>query len=100
MNAEALDDGMTSCVAAAMVWYLLQQVTLCGCLYSCWYRKKLRSRFNLPERPLPDILVHYCCWPCAICQEYREIQHRSSGPPLLYTTPPEEQTFAERTWHA
>lgn len=74
--AEQLDDGMTSCGTACIVWYLLQQFTTCGWIYSWGYRSKLRSRHNLPQRPLPDCLVHCCCWCCAFCQEYRELRIR------------------------
>ncbi|MCO5576465.1 hypothetical protein L7F22_030275 [Adiantum nelumboides] len=74
--AEHLDDGATSCVAAATVWYILQQFTACGWIYSHGYRDKLRSRYDLKRRPGCDCIVHCCCWPCAFCQEYREIEIR------------------------
>jgi len=74
--AEELDRHVTHCLAAAAVWYILQQFTSCGCIYSCGYRRKLRAIYNLPEKPLPDCLVHYLCWHCAFCQEYRELQIR------------------------
>lgn len=74
--AEKLDSPATHCLTAAVVWYILQQFTSCGCIYSCGYRRKLRAIYNLPERPLPDCLVHYLCWHCAFCQEYRELQIR------------------------
>ncbi|KAI5067711.1 hypothetical protein GOP47_0018239 [Adiantum capillus-veneris] len=73
---EHLDDGATSCVAAATVWYILQQFTSCGWLYSYGYRDKLRSRYGMKRRPGCDCIVHCCCWPCAFCQEYREVQIR------------------------
>lgn len=65
---EHLDDGNTPCITAALVWYVIQQLTSCGCVYSYGYRKKLRRKYNLPSRPLPDWFVHYFCWSCAICQ--------------------------------
>lgn len=74
--AEKLDSHATHCFTAAVVWYILQQFTSCGCIYSCGYRRKLRAIYNLPEKPLPDCLVHYLCWHCAFCQEYRELQIR------------------------
>ncbi|KAM7487756.1 hypothetical protein LguiB_025240 [Lonicera macranthoides] len=42
----------------------------------CCYRSKMRNQYMLPEDPCPDCLVHCCCDLCAICQEYRELQHR------------------------
>uniref|UniRef100_A0A0C9RG50 TSA: Wollemia nobilis Ref_Wollemi_Transcript_28746_1126 transcribed RNA sequence n=1 Tax=Wollemia nobilis TaxID=56998 RepID=A0A0C9RG50_9CONI len=74
--AEEMDDGMTSCLAAALIWYVLQQFTSCGCIYSCGYRRKLRAKYHLPAWPLPDCLVHWLCWHCAFCQEYRELHIR------------------------
>ncbi|KAJ6356717.1 hypothetical protein OIU78_004754 [Salix suchowensis] len=46
------------------------------CLYSCFYRSKLRKEHMLEESPCNDCLVHWCCEPCALCQEYRELKHR------------------------
>lgn len=66
--AEHLDEGNTSCITAAVVWYVIQQLTSCGCIYSYAYRRKLRHKYNLPSRPLPDWFIHYFCWFCAICQ--------------------------------
>lgn len=74
--AEDLDEGATSCVAACTIWYLLQQFTACGWIYSHGYRNKLRSRYGLARRPGCDCIVHFCCWHCAFCQEYREIRIR------------------------
>eukprot|EP00210_Caulerpa_lentillifera_P003137 g2997.t1 len=52
----------------------------CGCCV-CWigraFRFELREKYNLPEEPCSDCLVHLCC-PClAICQEAREIEKRT-----------------------
>lgn len=66
--AEHLDDGNTSCITASLVWYVIQQLTSCGCIYSYAYRKKLRNKYNLPNVPFPDWFLHYFCWFCAICQ--------------------------------
>uniref|UniRef100_A0A0D6R6N8 Uncharacterized protein n=1 Tax=Araucaria cunninghamii TaxID=56994 RepID=A0A0D6R6N8_ARACU len=74
--AEEMDDGMTSRLTAALIWYILQQFTSCGCIYSCGYRRKLREKYHLPAWPLPDCLVHWLCWHCAFCQEYRELRIR------------------------
>ncbi|KAJ4764885.1 PLANT CADMIUM RESISTANCE 2 [Rhynchospora pubera] len=42
---------------------------------SC-YQKCGASQYDLNEGPLPDCLVHFCCEPCALCQEYRELKSR------------------------
>ncbi|KAL8249827.1 hypothetical protein R6Q59_006695 [Mikania micrantha] len=36
----------------------------------------MRQQYILPEKPCNDCLVHFCCEPCAICQEYRELKYR------------------------
>jgi len=95
--AEKLDGDVTHCLTAAIVWYILQQFTFCGCIYSCGYRRKLRAKYNLPEKPLPDCLVHFLCWPCAFCQEYRELHVRrireEAWDYRTVTAPPPEQSM-------
>ncbi|KAH7388135.1 hypothetical protein KP509_16G059600 [Ceratopteris richardii] len=79
--ASELDDGATSCVVAALIWYILQQFTAggCGWIYSFLYRDKLRARYGIPRHPGCDCVIHFCCWPCAFCQEYRELRIRRSA---------------------
>ena len=80
-NAEALNGGKSnSCWTAAAVWWALQHTVALGCLYSASYRGKLREKYNIPEGPVPDSVVHCLCWPCAFCQEHRELHYRSFGP--------------------
>ncbi|KAJ4841914.1 Protein CADMIUM RESISTANCE 2 [Turnera subulata] len=74
--AEIVDKGTTSCAVSGSVYALLQCVTGCGCLFSCLYRSKMRNQYMLHEKPCNDCLVHCCCEACALCQEYRELQHR------------------------
>ncbi|KAJ9550628.1 hypothetical protein OSB04_014673 [Centaurea solstitialis] len=50
------------------------------CIISCRYRSKLRSRFALVEDPCTDCMTHCCCEYCALCQEYRELNHRGINP--------------------
>ncbi|XP_058181086.1 cell number regulator 2-like [Rhododendron vialii] len=45
-----------------------------GCLYSCFYRSKLRNQYALVESPCADCCVHCSCLCCALCQEYRELK--------------------------
>ncbi|XP_014519993.1 protein PLANT CADMIUM RESISTANCE 10 [Vigna radiata var. radiata] len=91
-NAEILGSGtfLGSCVTHFILWSVVNTACclltdglflgLPGCLvscYACGYRKALRSKYNLPEAPCGDFVTHFCCHPCAICQEYREICERS-----------------------
>ncbi|RWW08068.1 hypothetical protein GW17_00028509 [Ensete ventricosum] len=56
--------------------YGLLCLTGMACLYSCFYRSRLRGQHDLEEGPVPDCLIHCCCEPCALCQEYRELRNR------------------------
>nr|XP_023875815.1 protein PLANT CADMIUM RESISTANCE 3-like [Quercus suber] len=74
--AEIVDGGSSSCAASRAVYTLISILTGCGCLYSCFYRSKLRQQYRLGKKPCGDCLVHWCCEPCALCQEYRELKSR------------------------
>ncbi|XP_074383269.1 protein PLANT CADMIUM RESISTANCE 2-like isoform X2 [Apium graveolens] len=74
--AEIVDKGSTSCVTSGALYALLALVSGCGCMYSCFYRTKMRKQYMLEERPCGDCLVHLCCEPCALCQEHRELRIR------------------------
>ncbi|KAJ9554391.1 hypothetical protein OSB04_018436 [Centaurea solstitialis] len=73
--AEMVDRGRTSCGMFALVYALIMYFTGCGCLLSAYFRIKMSHIYNLPNDPLINILVHLLCEPCALCQEYRELQH-------------------------
>ncbi|GMY18245.1 protein PLANT CADMIUM RESISTANCE 2-like [Fagus crenata] len=74
--AEIVDRGTTSCAASGALYALIAWITGCGCLYSCFYRSKMRRQYTLEESPCGDCLVHCCCETCALCQEYRELKTR------------------------
>ncbi|KAL7589306.1 hypothetical protein Lser_V15G37257 [Lactuca serriola] len=74
--AEIIDKGNTSCGVQGALYAIIAAFTCCGCLYSCVFRSKMRSQYGLRETPCNDCLVHWCCEPCALCQEYRELKHR------------------------
>eukprot|EP00252_Welwitschia_mirabilis_P003445 TRINITY_DN1351_c0_g1_i1.p1 TRINITY_DN1351_c0_g1~~TRINITY_DN1351_c0_g1_i1.p1 ORF type:complete len:249 (-),score=9.69 TRINITY_DN1351_c0_g1_i1:527-1273(-) len=97
--AENIDGDSTSCLAASLIWLVLQQLTSCGCIYSCGFRRRLRNLYGIPEKPLPDCIVHYLCWPCAFCQEYRELKARSRHENVrvfreTVTVPPQYQSMS------
>ncbi|CAI9786320.1 unnamed protein product [Fraxinus pennsylvanica] len=73
--AEIVSKGSSPC-AESGTKYALLLVTGFACLYSCFYRSKLRSQYDLEESPCVDCLVHFCCETCALCQEYRELHSR------------------------
>lgn len=74
--AEIVDNGSSSCGASGALYFLVAVLTGCNCLYSCFYRTKMRRQYLLVEDPCNDCLVHCCCEPCALCQEYRELKGR------------------------
>nr|XP_043613833.1 protein PLANT CADMIUM RESISTANCE 11-like [Erigeron canadensis] len=73
--AEIVDKGTTSCGVHGTIYAVINAFTGCGCLYSCVNRTKMRRQYGLTEAPTNDCCVHFCCGPCALCQEYRELQH-------------------------
>ncbi|KAG8366579.1 hypothetical protein BUALT_Bualt17G0094600 [Buddleja alternifolia] len=72
--AEIVDRGSTSCGVSAALYWMICCVSGCSCLYSCFYRSKLRGQYFLEEKPCTDCCVHCCCETCALCQEYRHLQ--------------------------
>ncbi|PSR91188.1 Cell number regulator like [Actinidia chinensis var. chinensis] len=74
--AEIVDRGSTSCGVSGLLYTLILCVTGCSCLYSCFYRSKLRGQYFLDESPCTDCCIHCCCEECALCQEYRELKNQ------------------------
>ncbi|XP_038987623.1 cell number regulator 2-like isoform X2 [Phoenix dactylifera] len=74
--AEIVDRGSTSCGTAGLLYTLMMFVVGPPWIYSCFYRTKLRRQYSLPKEPCNDCLVHCFCHHLALCQEYRELQHR------------------------
>ena len=71
-----------ACGTSGALYGLLAYLTGCGCMYSCFYRSKMRRQYMLPETPCGDCLVHFCCETCALCQEYRELKIRGFDMPI------------------
>lgn len=80
--AEVIDQGTTSCLVAGAVWVGVLLVFGCPCFVSCIWRTKLRAKYNLPQDGLGDLCTHCLCGPCALCQEYRELNNRGLNPSL------------------
>ncbi|KAH9616180.1 hypothetical protein KSS87_001432 [Heliosperma pusillum] len=71
--AELVNKG---CAMSGTIYAVLMGFTGMACLYSCFHRSRLRGQYGLDESPSADCLVHFCCEPCALCQEYRELKNR------------------------
>lgn len=65
-----------ACTCEGSIYGTLLALTGLSCLYSCYYRSKMRAQYDLPEAPCMDCFVHFCCETCALCQEYRELKNR------------------------
>ncbi|KAJ3686863.1 hypothetical protein LUZ61_016027 [Rhynchospora tenuis] len=108
-NAEFLGSSTesVSCTTHCLSWGLLAGVSciltggvllvlMPGCTIACCasqHRRALREKYNLPEQPCNDYCTHLCCHMCALCQENREIRHRSAQSDSLNFSPPEVQTM-------
>ncbi|CAN6478789.1 unnamed protein product [Victoria cruziana] len=95
--AEIVDKGSTSCGTAGALYGVIMYVTGLPCLYSCFYRSKLRAQYDLVESPLADCLAHFFCEPCALCQEYRELKNRGFDLPIGWHANMERQHRAVTT---
>ncbi|KAL6218808.1 hypothetical protein ACLB2K_012017 [Fragaria x ananassa] len=74
--AEIVEQGSSSCAQQGTCYGILLATTGLACLYSCFFRSRLRGQYDLEESPCVDCLVHFCCATCALCQEYRELKNR------------------------
>lgn len=70
-----LNGCFAACYSAGGLYTLLSYMGF-NWLYSCMYRAKMRQQYMLKESPTYDWFVHCCCEPCALCQEYRELENR------------------------
>ncbi|KAH9311099.1 hypothetical protein KI387_026134, partial [Taxus chinensis] len=80
--AEIVDEGSPPCAVSGGIYAVLLYFTGCAGYYSCFYRTKMRAKFNMPESRCGDCLLHCFCDPCAMCQEYRELKHKGYDPAL------------------
>ncbi|XP_050374798.1 protein PLANT CADMIUM RESISTANCE 11-like [Argentina anserina] len=64
-----------ACGVSGTIYGLMMCLMGCSCLYSCFYRTRLRGQYFLEERPCTDCCVHFCCEGCVLCQEYRHLQN-------------------------
>ncbi|XP_015580023.1 protein PLANT CADMIUM RESISTANCE 3-like [Ricinus communis] len=62
--------------ATSGVLYVALSCLVGPCLYSAPIRSKLRNEYNVKGTRGQDCLVHCFCEPCALTQEYRELQSR------------------------
>ncbi|KAM3279704.1 hypothetical protein ACQJBY_046837 [Aegilops geniculata] len=80
--AEIVDRGSTSCGTSGALYALLGSLTGCHWIYSCTYRSKMRAQYALPDEPCCDCCVHFCCEPCGLIQQYKELKARGYDPDI------------------
>ncbi|VAI39413.1 unnamed protein product [Triticum turgidum subsp. durum] len=80
--AEIVDRGSTSCGTSGALYALLGSLTGCHWIYSCTYRSKMRAQYALPDDPCCDCCVHFCCEPCGLIQQYKELKARGYDPDI------------------
>ncbi|KAL3501924.1 hypothetical protein ACH5RR_036373 [Cinchona calisaya] len=75
-NAEIADRGQSSCCMCGCLFCLLNAYLHGGLswLIGMGYRTKIRRQYGISGDGCADCLTHFCCQPCALCQEYRELQ--------------------------
>ena len=73
--AEMVNRGNSRVWLYALFYTLIAYSTGLGCLLSAITRVKMSYVYRLPDDLLINFLVHIICEPCALCQEYRELQN-------------------------
>ena len=73
LNAERLSG--KSCYASCLGYSVCASFLL-AFLPGQFLRGNIRDTFNIDGNMLQDMLFHYCCCPCAIAQEARELEVR------------------------
>ncbi|KAJ4961377.1 hypothetical protein NE237_021287 [Protea cynaroides] len=74
--SEIIDKGSPSCTINGVIYGFLRHFTGFHWLYACSYRSRMRQEYNLNGSSCGDCFVHCCCEPCALRQEYRELESR------------------------
>lgn len=47
--------------------------------YTHQVRKEIRETYDIEGHPCTDLVCHWCCMPCALCQEHVEVTRRVQG---------------------
>ena len=66
-----------------------------SCYSSMVTRANLRAKFGMTPHCCTDCCMHFCCAPCAICQDYSEAKQRvqSTAPQVVMMQVPAAQTM-------
>ncbi|XP_058005761.1 LOW QUALITY PROTEIN: protein PLANT CADMIUM RESISTANCE 8 [Hevea brasiliensis] len=79
---EVLDERELTCPLGSFI-YVIMMPTLCfQWIMGSKYRAKLLRIYNLVEAPYTDVISHFFCPFCSLCQEFRELRNRGLDPAL------------------
>mmetsp|Transcript_12609 Transcript_12609/g.43788 ORF Transcript_12609/g.43788 Transcript_12609/m.43788 type:complete len:161 (-) Transcript_12609:1051-1533(-) len=53
----------------------------CAPIISQFMRLRIREKYEIKGSTAQDMAFHYCCFPCALTQEYEELRKRVPVPP-------------------
>lgn len=84
-----------ACCMSGTLYYLLSTIGW-QWLYGCAKRSSMRSQYSLRESPCMDCCVHFWCGPCALCQEYTELQKRGFHMAKGISSPPSSHSLTRR----
>lgn len=75
--------------------YCCMLIVLKHCTLGARTRIVIRRRYGIVGDTTEDCLLHCCCVPCALSQEYREVKKRDSEKPLVVVEPVNEQALEQ-----
>ncbi|GIL69437.1 hypothetical protein Vretimale_13539 [Volvox reticuliferus] len=61
------------CFGATAAYCGMQFCTGCACILHLMARGYLRNKYGIPGNGFSDFMITWCCTPCALCQEQREL---------------------------
>ncbi|CAK9161501.1 unnamed protein product [Ilex paraguariensis] len=80
--AEVLDEGELTCPLGSFIYVLMMPALCSQWIMGSKYRTKLRKKYKLVEAPYEDVISHFFCPCCSLCQEFRELKNRGLDPAL------------------
>ncbi|KAK3442574.1 hypothetical protein EUGRSUZ_B02946 [Eucalyptus grandis] len=80
-----------SCVLNGAIYFLIAWLTGYARCFSFFNRLKMRRQYKIRGDVIEDFILHCFCEPCALTQEYHELQNRGFYPSLSWAESVERQ---------
>lgn len=61
-----------------------------GAAYAAGSRREIREKYGIEGTFENDFMIHWCCTPCALHQEYYQVTNATRSPPESSTSSPDE----------